>query len=168
MSVLEFNDFMDDNFIEEIKKYIDGNENDYRTNKSRYREYVYEKDELTDRIFDMIKDIVPTYEKNGIVYKLNDYSERVSIAKNYPGSVVYMHKDAIFDEKENLTKFLIYLTEFEGGETNYYTDNDELFYTTKPQKGAGVLFDMDLKHDANKVLGDNIKYTIGIRLYYCL
>jgi len=113
----------------------------------------YDKN-ISDHIFNSLKPKI----KN--VKGLNPL---VLTARYNPGEKSHLHIDTPFDDKVKYT-LLIYLNDnFSGGETNFYTEDFKLIRTVKPEKGKGLLFDINLFHQGETVTRGN-KYWIGCQV----
>lgn len=162
----------------DLTQYIDTHECLERTVNKRYQDFITDTDNHFLPIFETIRHkIDPIITIDGITYELTDYSRTVCIHKNYPDHGVPFHYDGARSEGEliNLTKALIYLNTFDGGETVFYKHGTPwastpeqrqaaIVYTSKPAIGDGLVFDLRLPHTANPP--KHTKYGIGLRLLY--
>lgn len=95
-----------------------------------------------------------------IVYNVNPL---VLTGKYYPGDKSNLHMDIPFDNNVKYT-LLIYLNDnFNGGETKFYDNDFKLIKTIIPEKGKGLLFDINLFHQGTIVTSGN-KYWIGCQV----
>ncbi len=159
-------------------QYIDSHECPNRTVNQRYQEFITETDNEFRHIFEIIRTkINPHITINDITYELVDYSHHVAIHKDYSDTGVPFHYDGSLHNGNllNLTKALIYLNTFDGGETIFYAEKtpwestpeqrqSAIIYTSTPKAGAGLVFDLRLPHTANPP--GNTKYGLGMRLLY--
>lgn len=80
-----------------------------------------------------------------------------------------LHTDTglYYDKQNNLKSrftLLIYLNDdFTNGETSFYDDNFTHILDVIPQKGMSLLFDIDMWHKGNIVIG-NTKFWIGCEI----
>ena len=73
-----------------------------------------------------------------------------------------MHRDGVnvADGKKSFTTVNIFLnSEFEGGETSFFTDSSELVIKVKPVTGRAAIFDRNIYHTGNTVL-KGVKYLM--------
>ena len=86
-----------------------------------------------------------------------------------PGSNFNLHLDTgcHFEyNKKSYQTLLIYLNdEYEGGSTTFYNQDFQKVHEVIPKKGRGILFKIDLWHQAEKLLKDE-KTWIGTEIIW--
>ncbi len=153
-----------DDFINLIETHIASNRNATFTNVAKMFNHKYIDNVLVELIFkkcierNIIKDLDIVGPNNLIM-----------MAKYKPGESFGIHTDTgLFYSRETNTKtrytLLIYLNDdFNGGQTQFYTNQFEISHIITPQKGMCLIFDIDKWHMGCEVL-DGYKYWIGCEL----
>lgn len=96
-------------------------------------------------------------------------NERFRFFRYDPEQRFARHYDAPYSRQNgeaSLLTFMVYLNEgFEGGETRFYTDHDELRFAVTPRRGMAVFFIHNLYHEGARVLSGR-KYVLRSDVMY--
>lgn len=143
-----FNVDICDSFIREIN---DNHTNVPFSHTTMFKSNKFVNHRISNYIFKQLK------PKINYIQRLNP---NVLTAKYNPGQKSHLHIDTPFDDDVKYT-LLIYLNDnYSGGETKFYNDDFKLIKTIYPEKGKGLLFDINLFHQGEIVTNGN-KYWIG-------
>ena len=151
---------------DEIKSYIQLiGEFSIKENQFNTRD-IYKKIKRKDSIhsgliFSRIKQLLPEFylDRKGIKWEIYGVSDYIFYSHIKENECIGIHSDTgtVYDRIENrYSKFtlLTYLTDdFLGGETIFYTDDENIQIT--PETNKTIFFDIDLFHEGNKVVSGN-------------
>lgn len=167
-NIHRISDFFDDQECQYYIDYMDQIEAPHNRKLSRYQEFV-DRPDLTEPLWLRIKDTIPNFiDHQGKTWVPIGVNPIISLNHYFTGSNTVIHRDKDVDDNKRITKtkLLVYLnSDFEGGETHYYTDDEKLLFTTNPKKGDAILFNCYDKHRGNTVTKGQ-KYVVGFRIIY--
>lgn len=147
---------------------IDGNAGifemmpDYRNNTR----VIVDDPKLSNELFEKVKQYLPQTFRG---WGLEGINERFRFYKYEPGQEFKIHMDGHYqrniDSKSCLT-LLIYLSDdCTGGETSFYTEEEDKFFTVTPEKGSLLLFQHRVLHAGEPVVSGT-KYVLRTDVMY--
>ena len=146
-------------YIQKIEEFST-NENSFNT-RDIYKKIKRKDETHSELVFSRIKNILPEFysDRKGIKWKIYGVSDYIFYSHIKENESIGIHSDTgtVFDRIENrYSKFtlLTYLTDdFLGGETIFYTDEENIQIT--PETNKTIFFDIDLFHEGLKVVSGN-------------
>jgi len=179
--VQEIPNFLNSSECQELIQEVQEKLKDWRTSPNGGKSRVLGDAEMANKFNERVLSIVPKEWKGWTVIGTNPFVHYCY----YPeGASFPLHIDKPIDpasDKEHprtirpqyrnlhstLDKFkvLVYLNTLENGETVFYKDDDSILKRTSVEAGKAVIFDIDLKHEAEPVTKGE-KFIIGFRVQY--
>lgn len=169
-TLLENKIFTISNFLsnEECDKFIDDINNKPNvtnfTSVSNFKNDKYVNEDLAKYFYNKIVDIFPKELSDNLkIVKPNNLIMTGMYTKNqqfglHTDTGLYYNKN---DKLKSRFTLLIYLNDdYANGETSFYDDNFKHLLDVIPKKGMALLFDIDMWHKGNNVIGNN-KFWIG-------
>lgn len=116
--------------------------------------YILTDSDLAQELFELIKEDLPQTYKGWALYGLNDYLRFYSYKE---GQHFGMHYDGRYRPKpaflESRLTLLMYLSEdYEGGETQFFTDEAHFRLGIEPAIGKIVIFDHHQNHNSTPII----------------
>lgn len=172
-TLLENKIFTIPNFLsdEECKFYMNNIKNKQKTvnftSVSNFKNDKYINENLSEYFYNKIVD---TFDKEIIdKLKIIKPNNLIMTGMYEPDQQFGLHTDTglYYNKSEKIKSrftLLIYLNDdYEKGETSFYDDNFNHLLDVKPEKGKALIFDIDMWHKGNNVVGNN-KLWIGCEL----
>lgn len=126
--------------------------------------------ELSNMFWQKIKNLLPnTVNLNNREWQYVNCSDYIMMAMYEDKTDFMLHTDtgSVYDritKEQSKYTILIYLNDdYDGGETDFYTDDFKFTTSIKPVKGRALIFDIDLWHKGN-IVTNGKKYWIGSEL----
>lgn len=131
------------------------------TNSGYFKNDKYIDEDLASSFFNRIKDKIDID-----IFRANNL---IMTGMYVPGNRFGLHTDTglyIDYNKKEKSRYtlLIYLNDnYEGGQTQFYSDEFQKTAAIQPEKGMALLFDIDLWHQGEEVISGQ-KYWIGCEI----
>lgn len=116
--------------------------------------YILTDADLAQELFELVKEDLPQTYKGWTLYGLNDYLRFYSYKE---GQHFSMHYDGRYRPRpallESRLTLLMYLSEgYEGGETQFFTDEGVLKFSIAPSIGKILIFDHHQNHGSAPII----------------
>ncbi len=119
-----------------------------------------DSDEMANILWNKVKHHLPTDYAGGKLVYLNNHFR---YSKYHHGMQFGRHRDGTNQDKHGNRSIItlnIFLNDnFNGGETDFFDNNNNLIISVKPKPGRAALFDAGILHQGNMVL-NGFKYLL--------
>lgn len=125
--------------------------NRFFENKNRANEYF-------EMFANQLRDIIFT-SKDNRRFKIASFRDKFTITRIDNKHITTRHIDEQFANEQY--KFIVYLNACENGGTIFHYNNEQIIVENVERRG--VLFDMSIEHETQRMNDDEIKYAISFR-----